>query len=176
MKSTLVAVALVLAILYGLKSFTREVAKPIERAPLCAKGQDSTYMMPYAMKLLNGDSIEEVATGLMRQGDAMAVAQTGLAPQVRPPQTPQSFLYRACAKVKAIRSESILHLRGLVIGPRPLIIINHVTLAPGEEARLPLGARTVTIRCLDVTPQSAQILVDGKLSTLYLASEHGTPP
>ena len=62
MKSTLVAVALVLAILYGLKAFTRAVARPIERDPVtCAKAQDSTYLMPYAMKLLNGGSIEEVA-------------------------------------------------------------------------------------------------------------------
>ena len=38
MKSTLVAVALVLAILYGLKAFTRAVARPIERDPVtCAK-------------------------------------------------------------------------------------------------------------------------------------------
>ncbi len=28
---------------------------------------------------------------------------------------------------------------GGALGPRPLIIINHVTLAPGEDARVPLG-------------------------------------
>ena len=67
MKSTLVAVALVLAILYSLKAFTQAVARPIERAPVtCAKAQDSTCLMPYAMKLLNGGSIEEVAAELMQ--------------------------------------------------------------------------------------------------------------
>ena len=43
--------------------------------------------MPYAMKLLNGGSIEEVAAELMQQGDAMATAQTDeLAPPARTPQ------------------------------------------------------------------------------------------
>ena len=85
MKSTLVAVALVLTILYGLKAFTRAVARPIERAPVtCAKAQDSTYLMPYAMKLLNGGSLKEVAAELMQQSDAMAAAQTDeLAPPAR---------------------------------------------------------------------------------------------
>ena len=75
MKRTLVAVALVLAILYGLKAFTRAVARPLERAPLkCAKAQDSTDLMPCAMQLLNGGSLEEVAAELMNRGDAMAAA------------------------------------------------------------------------------------------------------
>ncbi|MGO8931723.1 MAG: hypothetical protein ACLQU3_33120 [Limisphaerales bacterium] len=177
MKSTLVAVALVLAFLYGLKAFTRAVARPIERAPVtCAKAQDSTYLMPYAMKLLNGGSIEEVAAELMQQGDAMAAAQTDeLALPARNPQ-PEGFLQKAWAQAKALRSENALHLRGVITGPKPLIIVNHVTLAPGEEARIPLGGHNVIVRCLHVSAQSARISVNGKPDTLYLASEHGAQP
>ena len=178
MKSTLVAVALVLAILYGLKAFTRAVARPIERAPVtCAKAQDSTYLMPYAMKLLNGGSLEEVAAELMQQSDAMAAAQTDeLAPPARTPLPEQGFLQKAWAQVKALRSENALHLRGIITGPKPLIIVNHVTLAPGEEARIPLVGHNVTVRCLQVTAQSARISVNGNPDTLYLASEHGAQP
>src|ERR1017187_10898353 len=103
MKSTLVAVALVLAILHGLKAFTRAVARPIERDPVtCAKAQDSTYLMPYAMKLLNGGSIEEVAAELMQRGDAMAAAQTDeLAPPAGTTQPEQGFLAKNWAQGKA---------------------------------------------------------------------------
>jgi hypothetical protein len=176
MKSTLVAVALVLAILYGLKAFTRAVARPLERAPgIGAKAQDSAHLMPYAMKLLNGGSLEEVAAELMQQGDAMAAAQTHeLAPPVRTPQPEQGFVQKAWVQVKALRSENALHLRGVITGPKPLIIVNHVTLAPGEEARIPLVGHNVIVRCLLVTAQSARISVNGKPDTLYLASEHGT--
>jgi len=178
MKSTLVAVALVLTILYGLKAFTRAVARPIERAPVtCAKAQDSTYLMPYAMKLLNGGSLEEVAAELMQQSDAMAAAQTHeLAPPARTPQPEQGFVQKAWAQVKALRSENALHLRGVITGPKPLIIVNHVTLAPGEEARIPLVGHHVTVRCLHVTAQSARISVNGKPDTLYLAPGHGAQP
>ena len=177
MKSTLVAIALVLAILYGLKAFTRAVARPIERAPVtCAKAQDSTYLMPYAMKLLNGGSLEEVAAELMQQGDAMAAAQTDqLAPPARTPQ-PEGFVQKAWTQAKALRSENALHLRGVITGPKPLIIVNHVTLAPGEEARIPLVGHHVTVRCLHVTAQSARISVNGKPDTLYLAPGHGAQP
>ncbi len=178
MKSTLVAVALVLAILYGLNAFTRAVARPIERDPvICAKAQDSTYLMPYAMKLLNGGSIEEVAAELMQRGDAMAAAQTDeLAPPARTPQPEQGFLQKAWAQVKALRSENALHLRGVITGPKPLIIVNHATLAPGEQAAIPLVGHNVTVRCLQVTAQSARISVNGKPDTLYLASKYGAQP
>ena len=178
MKSTLVAVALVLAILYGLKAFTRAVARPVERAPVtCAKAQDSTYLMPYAMKLLNGGSLEEVAAELMQRGDAMDAAQTDeLAPLARTTQPEQGFLQKAWAQVKALRSENALHLRGVVTGPKPLIIVNHATLAPGEQARIPLVGRNVTVRCLQVTAQSARISVNRKPATLYLVSEQGAQP
>jgi hypothetical protein len=177
MKSSLVAVALVLAILYGLKAFTRAVARPIERAPVtCAKAQDSTYLMPYAMKLLNGGSLEEVAAELMQQSDAMAAAQTHeLAAPARTPQPEQGFVQKAWTQAKALRSENALHLRGIITGPKPLIIVNHVTLAPGEEARIPLVGHSVTVRCLHVTAQSARISVNGKPDTLYLTPEHGAP-
>ena len=178
MKSTLVAVVLVLATLYGLKTFTRAVARPIERAPVtCAKAQDSTYLMPYAMKLLNGGSLEEVAAELMQQSDAMAAAQTHeLAPPARTPQPEQGFVQKAWTQAKALRSENALHLRGIITGPKPLIIVNHVTLAPGEEARIPLVGHSVTVRCLHVTAQSARISVNGKPDTLYLAPGHGAQP
>ena len=178
MKSTLVAVALVLAILYGLKAFTRAVARPIERAPvICSKDRDPTYLMPHAMRLLNGGSIEEVAADLMKQGDEMIAAQTDeLAPPPRTPQPEQGFLQKAWAKVKTLRSENALHLRGVVTGPRPLIIVNHVTLAPGEQASIPLVGHNVTVRCLQVTAQSARISANGKPDTLYLVSEHGVQP
>ena len=178
MKSTLVTVALILVILYGLKAFARAVAKPIERALVtCSKDRDSTCLMPYAMKLLKGRSIEEVAADLMKQGDEMTAAQTDeLAPPPRTPQPEQGFLQKAWAKVKALRSENALHLRGVITGPKPLIIVNHVTLAPGEAARIPLGGRNVTVRCLQVTAQSARISANGKPDTLYLVSEHGVQP
>jgi len=178
MKSTLVAVVLVLATLYGLKAFPRAVARPIERAPVtCAKAQDSTYLMPYAMKLLNGGSLEEVAAELMQQGDAMAAAQTQeLPPPARTPQPDQGFLQKAWAQAKVLRSDSALHLWGVMTGPKPLIIVNHVTLAPGEEARIPLTGHSVTVRCLQVTAQSARISVNGEPATLYLASAHGAQP
>ena len=178
MKSTLVAVALVLAILYGLKAFTRAVARPIERAPgIGAKAQDSTYLMPYAMKLLNGGSLEEVAAELMQPGDTMAAAPADkTAPPTRPPQPEQGYLQKAWAQVKALRSENALHLRGVITGPKPLIIVNHVTLAPGEEASIPLVGHNVIVRCLLVTAQSARISVNGKPDTLYLAPGHGAQP
>jgi hypothetical protein len=172
MKSTLVAVALVLAILYGLKAFTRAVARPIERAPvICSKDRDPTYLMPHAMRLLNGGSIE------VKQGDEMTAAQTDeLAPPARTPQPEQGFVQKAWTQVKALRSENALHLRGVITGPKPLIIVNHVTLAPGEQASIPLVGHNVTVRCLQVTAQSARISANGKPDTLYLVSEHGVQP
>lgn len=169
MKSTLVAVALVLAILYGLKAFTRAVVRPIERAPVtCAKAQDSTDLMPCAMKLLNGGSLEEVAAELMKPADTMPAAPADkTAPPTRPLQPEPGFLQKAWAQVKTLRSANALHLRG--------IIVNHVTLAPGEEVRIPLVGHNVTVRCLHVTAQSARISVNGKPDILYLTPEHGAP-
>jgi hypothetical protein len=177
MKSTLVAVALVLAILYGLKAFTRAVARPIERVPVtCAKAQDSNDLMPCAMKLLNGGSLEEVAAELMKPADTMSAAPADkTAPPTRPLQPEPGFLQKAWAQVKTLRSANALHLRGIITGPKPLIIVNHVTLAPGEEARIPLVGHHVTVRCLHVTAQWARISVNGKPDTLYLTPEHGAP-
>jgi hypothetical protein len=84
--------------------------------------------------------------------------------------------HKAWAQVKALRSENALHLRGVITGPTPLIIVNHTTLAPGEQARIPLVGHNVTVRCLQVTAQSARISVNGKPDTLYLASEYGAQP
>jgi hypothetical protein len=75
-----------------------------------------------------------------------------------------------------LRSANALHLRSIITGPKPLIIVNRVTLAPGEEASIPLVGHSVTVRCLHVTAQSARISVNGKLDTLYLAPEHGAKP
>jgi hypothetical protein len=128
------------------------------------------------MKLLNGGSLEEVAAELMKPADTMPAAPAdNTAPPTRPLQPEPGFLQKAWAQVKALRSANALHLRGIITGPKPLIIVNHVTLAPGEEARIPLVGHHVTVRCLHVTAQSARISVNGKPDTLYLTPEHGAP-
>ena len=177
MKNTLVAVALVLAILAGLKAFTRAVGKPVERSQLAvAREADLADLRSCAMKLLNGCSIEQVSAEMMQRSASGGVHAGAPVPQPSLTRPAKMFPQRALPAVKAPRSESRLLLKGLVLGPRPLIIVNHATLAPGEEARIPLEARTVIVRCLEVTVQSARVLVNGAPTTLYLASAHRSPP
>ena len=177
MKNTLVAVALVLAILAGLKAFTKAVGKPVERSRLAvAKAADLADLRSCAIKLLNGYSLEQVSAEMMQRSASGGVHAVAPAPQPSLTRLPQKFPQRAWPAVKAPRPESRLHLKGLVLGPRPLIIVNHATLAPGEEARIPLELRTAIVRCIEVTAHSARVLVNGAPTTLYLASEHGSSP
>ena len=76
-------------------------------------------------------------------------------------------------RLKAAQAENALRLKGIITGPRPLILVNHVTIAPGEDARVPLVGRSVTVRCLQVTAQSARVLINGKLATLCMDSKRG---
>jgi len=176
-KNTLVAVALVLAILVGLRAFTKAVGKPVERSRLAiAKEADLADLRSCALKLLNGCSLEQVSAEILQRSASGGGHAGAPAPQPSLTRAPQKFPQRAWPAVKALHSESRLRLKGLVLGPRPLIIVNHATLAPGEEVRIPLETRTVIVRSLEVTAQSARVLVNGTPTTLYLSSEHGSPP
>ena len=173
MKSTLLAVALVLAILFGLKAFTRAVARPLERVPVESTQDEGTvYLMPLAMKLLNGGPVEEVAAQMMSQAEPAADLRTQEPPsRLRPPQSKPGYLQAALAHLKAMRAEHTLQLKGVITGPKPLILVNHTTIALGEEARVSLAGRTVTVCCLKVTAQSAKVLVNGKPATLCINSK-----
>lgn len=173
MKSSLFAAALVLAILIGLKAFTRAVAQPVEHAQF-SKDAGAVYLMPLAMRLLDGASIEEVAAEVMKQAEPAPLSRVSEARSgSRRPQAETSFLQFAFGRLKAAQAENALQLKGIITGPRPLILVNHVTIAPGEDARVPLVGRAVTVRCLQVTAQSARVLINGKLATLCMDSKSG---
>lgn len=170
MKSSLFAVALVLAILIGLKAFTRAAAQPVEHVQF-SKDAGAVYLMPLAMRLLDGASIEEVAAEVMKQAEPAPLSE---APSGScRPQAETSFLQFALRRLKAAQAENALQLKGIITGPRSLILVNHVTIAPGEDARVPLVGRAVTVRCLQVTAQSARVLINGKLATLCMDSKSG---
>ncbi len=52
---------------------------------------------------------------------------------------------------------------------KPLAIINGKTLAPNDSATLKLDSRSVTIRCLSITPTTVTISIDGSPITKELA-------
>jgi hypothetical protein len=172
MKSSLFAVALVLAILIGLKAFTRAVAQPVEHAQF-SKDAGAVYLMPLAMRLLDGASIEEVAAEVMKQAEPAPLCVSEAPSGSCRPQAETSFLQFALRRLKAAQAENALQLKGIITGPRSLILVNHVTIAPGEDARVPLVGRAVTVRCLQVTAQSARVLINGKLATLCMDSKSG---
>ena len=176
MKSSLFAVALVLAILLGLKAFTRAVAKPVERAPATfSKDAGEVYLLPLAMRLLDGVPTEEVGAEVTKQAGLVPNSCVEEPPSSSfRPSAGTSLLQAALRSLKTVEAENALQLKGVIMGPRPLILVNHVTIAPGEEARVPLVGRTVTIRCLQVSPQSARLLINGKLATLGMDSPGGT--
>jgi len=173
MKSSLFAVALVLAILIGLKAFTRAVAQPVEHAQF-SKDAGEVYLLPLAMRLLDGASVEEVAAEVMKQAEPATLSRVNEPPSRScRPRAETSFLQAALRRLKAAQAENALRLKGIITGPRPLILVNHVTIAPGEDARVPLVGRSVTVRCLQVTAQSARVLINGKLATLCMDSKRG---
>lgn len=170
MKSTLFVVALVLVILFGLKTFTRTVARPIERVSAeSTRDEGTVYLMPLAMKLLNGASVEEVAAQMMSQAESAADFGAKEPPsRLRPPEPKPGLLQAALANLKAMRARHTLQLKGVITGSKPLILVNHTTIALGEEAHVSVAGRIVTICCVEVTPRSARVLVNGKPTTLCI--------